>query len=226
MDFIPLAEETGLIVTLGAWVLEEACRQVAAWRATVAPSLELSVNVATRQLSDPGLPAIVKDVLERSGTRAVSSLPRDHRVRAACSSRRRAAASLRALREIGVKVAVDDFGAGYSSLLYLKHFPVQILKLDRFFVSGISHNDGDAAIAGSVVRLAHSLGLSAVAEGVETAEQRAMLEELGCEQAQGFLWSPARGARGDLELLDSSLLLRGALPRCGADPLLAPPEEL
>ena len=205
MEFIPLAEETGLVVALGAWVLEEACRQAASWRATVSPGLELSVNVASRQLSDPALPAIVKDVLERTGM-APSALCLEITESALLLEPVASDAALRALSEIGVKVAVDDFGTGYSSLLHLKRFPVQILKLDRVFVAGISHSNADAAVAASVLRLAQSLGLQAVAEGVETVEQRTILEDLGCEQAQGFLWSPAQTAEAVSALLESGLV--------------------
>lgn len=216
MDFIPLAEETGLIITLGAWVLDNACRQVAAWRETLAPSLELSVNLGTRQLADPCLTATVKDALALSAIDA-SALCLEITDAGLLLESEAAVSSLEALRELGVRVAVDDFGTGSSSLLCLKRFPVQILKLDGSFVSGICHNHDDAAIAGSVVRLAHSLRLSTVAEGVETVEQRAVLEDLGCEQAQGFLWSPAREPEAITKLLESP----GRLP-----PSLAPEEGL
>ena len=203
IDFIPLAEETGLVVELGRWVLEEASRQVVAWRSTVAPSLELSVNVATRQLADPGLPAMVRDILARTAL-PPSALCLEVTESGLLLEPEAAAVSLRALRSSGVKVAVDDFGAGYSSLVQLKRFPVQILKLDRLFVAGISQDKDAVAIAASVVRLAHAMGLSAVAEGVETAEQRAILEELGCEQAQGFLWSAAEAPEVVAQLLAPS----------------------
>ena len=206
IDFIPLAEETGLVVRLGKWVLEEACRQVVEWRSNVSPSLELSVNVATRQLADSGLPAMVQDILARTAL-PPSALCLEVTESGLLSEPETAVISLQALRSSGVKVAVDDFGAGYSSLVHLKRFPVQILKLDRLFVAGISRDKDNVAIAASVVRLAHAMGLTAVAEGVETTEQRAILEELGCEHAQGFLWSPAEAPEVMAQLLASPDLL-------------------
>jgi EAL domain-containing protein (putative c-di-GMP-specific phosphodiesterase class I) len=115
-----------------------------------------------------------------------------------------AAATLDALHELGVVLAVDDFGTGYSSLLYLRRFPVSILKLDRFFVSGLATNGVDGAIVGSMIDLAHSLGMTAVAEGVETAAQLAALQALGCDQAQGYLWSAPVPARTAARLLEGA----------------------
>jgi diguanylate cyclase (GGDEF)-like protein len=190
-DFIPLAEETGLIVPLGRFVLEEACRQLARWR-RADPALEglaMAVNLSARQLADPGLCEWVRAVLERNALDP-SSLCLEITESVLVDDAGTAAESLLALNELGVRLAVDDFGTGYSSLLSLRRFPVQELKLDRSFVSGLGRNDRDTAIVGSVIQLAHALGLLAVAEGVETEEQLASLRSLGCDRAQGYLWSP------------------------------------
>jgi diguanylate cyclase (GGDEF)-like protein/PAS domain S-box-containing protein len=190
-EFIPLAEETGLIVPLGRFVLEEACGQLAAWRRTEPglAGLGVTVNLSGRQLADPGLPAWIGEVLERNDLDA-SALCLEITESILVDDAGTAAESLLALRELGVRLAVDDFGTGYSSLLSLRRFPVQVLKLDRSFVSGLGRNERDTAIVGSVIDLAHGLGLIAVAEGVETCAQLEALRSFGCDQAQGYLWSP------------------------------------
>lgn len=191
LEFIPLAEETGLIVGLGEFVLDEAARQLARWRRHVSPDLTMSVNVSARQLDDRGLPSLVTRLLERHALEASSlcleltetTLLRDSGSVVIC---------LEELRRLGVRLAVDDFGTGYSSLVYLRRFPVQLVKLDRTFVSGVASNREDAAIVSAVINLAHALGMEAVAEGVETKEQQVALAKLGCELGQGYLWSPPR----------------------------------
>ena len=185
-QFIPLAEETGLVVPLGRWVLEQACLQAAQWQAGGAP-VSISVNLSPRQLAEPSLPATVGTVLERTGVDpdlvwleiTESTLMRDAES---------AVSMLHALRELGVHLAVDDFGTGYSSMTYLKRFPVESLKVDRSFVDGLGRETEATAICTAVVSLAHALGMGAVAEGVETQEQLAALRTLGCELAQGFLF--------------------------------------
>jgi diguanylate cyclase (GGDEF)-like protein/PAS domain S-box-containing protein len=187
-DFVPLAEETGLVIPMGAWVLRHAARAVARWRTTIAPGLRLAVNISARQLEDPGLAGTVAAILAEEGLDPPSlcleitetALMRD----AEASSR-----SLESLRAIGIRMAVDDFGTGYSSLFYLRRFPLQVLKLDRFVVAGLGRDPEDTAIIGSVIRLAHALGLEAVAEGVETPHQGAALAALGCDLAQGLYWA-------------------------------------
>jgi len=188
--FIPLAEETGLIVPLGAWVMEEACRQAHAW--TLAhperSPLEVGVNLSALQLIRPSFVAEVAAVLERTGLPAYqlcleiteTVIMRD--VEATITT-------LRQLKELGVQVAIDDFGTGYSSLSYLKQFPVDVVKVDRLFLAGLGENPVDSEIVAAVVRLATACGITAVAEGVETEDQRAQLEELGCPVIQGFLIS-------------------------------------
>ncbi len=186
-DFIPLAEETGLIVGLGTWVLREACRQAAVWRGT-APGLTVAVNLSTRQLLEPGLAGLVAGILTGAGL-PPGALCLELTESALIEDEVRTLECLDELRALGVQIALDDFGTGYSSLLYLRQFPVQILKLDRSFVGGLAENAQDAAIVGSTIELAHALGLQAVAEGVETAQQLEALRRLDCDLMQGYLFS-------------------------------------
>ena len=189
-EFISLAEETGLIVPLGAEVLAVACRQITAWqRAGVSgPDLSLSVNLAARQLLAPDVCAVVEAALAESGlepARLCLEITESALLEDGESSTR----ALSRLKALGVHIAVDDFGTGFSSLTYLKRFPVDVLKIDRSFVDGLCHDPEDRAIVASVIDLAHAFGLTTTAEGVETAEQLAQLRALGCAQGQGFLWS-------------------------------------
>jgi diguanylate cyclase (GGDEF)-like protein/PAS domain S-box-containing protein len=185
-EFVGLAEETGLVVPIGSWVLEQACQQAAKWHAA-GSNLSISVNLSPRQLAEPSLPDDVARVLRTTGLDGdslwleitESTLMRDAET---------AVTTLTALRALGANLAVDDFGTGYSSMSYLKRFPVQALKVDRTFVDGLGREPEDSAICTAVVTLAHALGLRAVAEGVETPEQLAELRTLGCELAQGFLF--------------------------------------
>jgi predicted signal transduction protein with EAL and GGDEF domain len=180
--FIPLAEETGLIVRLGRWVLHEACRQLQAWPE---PELRLSVNVSAQQLVDPGLLTDVAGALESSGldprrlVLEVTETVLAHNTELAVDR-------LAALRARGIQIAVDDFGTGYSSLRYLQQFPLDILKIDRSFVADVDHGARGSTFAKVIVDLAAALGLRTVAEGIEREEQRRVLTELGCEIGQGF----------------------------------------
>jgi len=182
--FIPLAEESGLIIDIGRHVLLTSCVQVQAWQAT-SPDLSVSVNLSPRQLSDPHLVGDVAEVLRVSGL-APGHLTLEITEGAMMRDTDATIARLEELKDLGVKLAVDDFGTGYSSLSYLQRFPIDILKIDRSFVIGL---DGDAeasALARAIVRLAQTLQLSAVAEGVETETQLDRLRALGCQFAQGF----------------------------------------
>jgi EAL domain-containing protein (putative c-di-GMP-specific phosphodiesterase class I) len=198
-DFIPLAEETGLVVPLGSWVLAHATAQVARWQETINPALSLSVNLSGRQLVDPEFPTVVRRILEKSGLPARSlclELTETALIEDPVSAER----CLKELRNLGVRIGVDDFGTGYSSLIYVRRFPVQVLKLDRLFVAGLGESAEDETIAGSVIHLAHELGLEAIAEGVETLDQLHALDSLGCDLAQGFYWSKPRPAN-EIELV-------------------------
>jgi diguanylate cyclase (GGDEF)-like protein/PAS domain S-box-containing protein len=192
-DFIPIAEETGLIVTVGRWVLRQALQDLAEWRRKGAVDLELSVNLSGRQLLDHGLVDEISSLLDESGV-PPSALCLEITESALLDESDRATEAIETLHRMGVTFAVDDFGTGYSSLLYLRRFPIKVVKLDRSFVAGLGHTDSDRAIVRATIELAHSLGMRACAEGVEEAGQLEELCALGCDLAQGHLWSEATPA--------------------------------
>jgi len=189
-EFISIAEETGLIVPIGQWVLEEACRKARAWQLSYgrASSPMMSVNLSARQFQRPELAGNIREVLLETGLD-----PRCLTVEITESALMRDAettfTTLRVLKDLGVQVAIDDFGTGYSSLSYLKRFPVDILKIDRSFVDGLGQDPQDTAIVQSIVALAKTLSLRITAEGIETPSQRAHLQELGCDLGQGYLFA-------------------------------------
>ena len=183
--FVPLAEETGLIVPLGRWVLAEACRQGRAWQDRFPTPPTVSVNLSPRQFQQPGLVEEVAAALRSTGL-APDRLQLEITEGAVMADADGAVATLRQLRGLGVRLAIDDFGTGYSSLGYLQRFPIDLLKVDRRFVAGLGRDAGDTAIVEAVVGLAHALRLRVVAEGVETVEQAGRLRELGCELGQGY----------------------------------------
>jgi EAL domain-containing protein (putative c-di-GMP-specific phosphodiesterase class I) len=200
--FIPVAEESGLIVRLGARVLALACAQAARWRSEV-PALadmSVSVNLSARQLTDPHLLITVRDVLARTGLPA-SALWLEITESMLMADAEGSIVVLAGLRNIGVHLSIDDFGTGYSSLSYLRRFPVEALKIDRSFVLAMAENADDAAIVRSVTSLAHELGLEVVAEGIETADQLAALTALGVDKAQGYLFSAPAAASDVLAAL-------------------------
>jgi diguanylate cyclase (GGDEF)-like protein len=185
-DFIPVAEQTGLIVPIGAWVLEEACREAAQWRGSPGGAdVRVAVNVSTRQLTQAGFPDQVADVLARSGLPA-SALTVEITESALIDDVGFARKSIVGLRALGVSVSVDDFGTGYSSLSYLQQYPIDELKIDRSFVSRLDTDADGEAIVRSVIDLAHSLGMHVIGEGVETIDQMLALRRMGCDIAQGY----------------------------------------
>jgi len=190
VDFIAVAEETGAIVELGAWVLRTACLQLAAWRRDHAgrSRLSVSVNVSVNQLLTPGFALVVARTLDDARLEA-SALHVEITETAVVHEPLRVAQELAELRALGVLISIDDFGTGYSSLTYLKTFPLDSLKIDKSFVSDRGDSIGDPEIVRSLIVLAQSLGLAVVAEGVETPEQEAQLRELGCTKAQGYLFA-------------------------------------
>jgi diguanylate cyclase (GGDEF)-like protein/PAS domain S-box-containing protein len=208
-DFVGAAEESGAIVDIGRQVLEESCARLADWASHTDRDLTVSVNLSARQLNDPGLVEFVRATLERYGIEP-SRLVLEMTESTLVDDAERASDVFRALRDLGVSVAIDDFGTGYSSLLYLKRFPADVLKIDRSFVDGLGADAGDSAIVAAVIRLAHRLDLTVIAEGVETAEQVAHLKRLGCEQAQGYLWSRPMAAD------DLAAMLQRELPEIPA----------
>jgi diguanylate cyclase (GGDEF)-like protein/PAS domain S-box-containing protein len=189
--FIALAEETGLILELGPWVLGEACRQAGEWARQFPGRLSLlRVNLSARQITQPDLVEVVVGALDESGLDP-SALCLEITETALMADVATSVDVLSKLRDLGIVVAVDDFGTGYSSLSYLKRFPVDVLKIDRSFVEALGADDDATAITHAILSLGQALGLCVVAEGVETRRQLAVLRELGCERAQGFLFSPA-----------------------------------
>ncbi len=189
-DFIPLAEETGLILPIGRWVISEACRQAAAWQREL-PGDErftVAVNLSARQLMDSGLLEHLRLTLDQTGIDP-GSLLLEITESAVMHTPDQAGQTLHALRALGVRLGIDDFGTGYSSLLYLRSFPVDLLKIDRVFVDGMCNGADDAAIVKGTIQLAHAMDLRVVAEGVETKDQLAQLHALGCDTGQGYFWS-------------------------------------
>jgi diguanylate cyclase (GGDEF)-like protein/PAS domain S-box-containing protein len=189
-DFIATAEETGLVLPLGEWALEEACRQLARWRAQPAgrADLHMSVNLSPRQFSQEGLVAKIERVL-REGSLPPASLILEITEGSIVEDSERAHAIVSALKALGVRLYIDDFGTGYSSLNSLHRFPIDGIKVDRAFVAGMAGGGDDLEIVRTVVLLAQSLGMAAIAEGVETPEQLAQLRALKCGYAQGYLFS-------------------------------------
>ena len=189
LSFIPLAEETGLIVPIGHWVLQTACRQARAWqRAMPGRELVISVNLSARQFTEPDLVAQVTDILEETGLpphllelELTETVLMDH---SEAGTR-----ALRALRGLGVKLVLDDFGTGYSSLAYLRHLPLDTIKIDRSFVNGLDAEDANLPIVQAVIALAHGLGIGVVAEGIETEAQLTRLRSLVCDRGQGFYYA-------------------------------------
>jgi diguanylate cyclase (GGDEF)-like protein len=225
-DFIPLAEDTGQIVPLGAWVLEEACRQVATWRAEEPQLAHLlvAVNLSPRQLTDPGLSGLVARVLRDTGLPA-DALWLEITEHVFLEEDEATLANMQALHRAGVRFVMDDFGTGYSSLTYLKRFPVSSIKIDRSFVDGVGRDHGDEAIVTAIIRLGEAMGLAVVAEGVERAQQVTDLHRLGCDMVQGYFFgrpAPADEARrAMLEMVPAEPPRAGdreERPRAGAQP--------
>jgi diguanylate cyclase (GGDEF)-like protein/PAS domain S-box-containing protein len=184
-DFIPLAEETGLIVPIGAWVLAEACGQLAEWQ-RVDPSMSVAVNLSVRQLLAPDVVDLVAGVLQRTAVRP-SDLCLELTESVFMGDADYFTKTLDSLKTLGVRLSLDDFGTGYSSLSYLKRFPFDAVKVDRSFIDGLGTDPHDSALVAAVVALAQALDLEVIAEGVETEDQLANLKKLDCRRAQGFL---------------------------------------
>ena len=197
--FIPLAEESGLILAIGEWVLREACLQLKAWRQQGLLDISLGVNVSVLQLLRGDLAGFLRELLDATGLPA-DRIELEVTESMVMQNAQQATAVLNDLRQIGVSLAIDDFGTGYSSLAYLKQLPVDILKVDRAFVKGLPHNRDDLAITRAVIAMAHGLSMKVVAEGVEEKHQFDSLREEGCDEFQGFYCRPAMQSH-DLEAL-------------------------
>ena len=188
VDFIPIAEDSGMIVSIGAWVLEESCRQTRAWHERGFTDLRVAVNVSIRQLREADFIDTVRSALEKSGL-PPESLIVELTENMLMDDAERNVLNLRELKALGVRLSIDDFGTGYSSLAYLQRFPLDQLKIDRSFVAEIKGVDSHAPIVRAIVSLAHDLGLSVVAEGIETHHQLAHVRAYGCEEYQGYFCS-------------------------------------
>ncbi len=186
--FIPLAEETGLIVPIGKWVLETACAQNMAWQRQGLPAIRIAVNLSPRQFADPNLLHDIRTALEKSGMPA-QLLELEITESMVMLNVERTVRVLEAIRSLGITLAIDDFGTGYSSMSLVKKFPIDALKIDRSFVREIMNDSEDKAIADAIIALGRALNLTVVAEGVETAEQEAFLRAHNCDEIQGYLIS-------------------------------------
>jgi diguanylate cyclase (GGDEF)-like protein/PAS domain S-box-containing protein len=217
--FIPLAEETGLIVPIGKWVLNESVRQLQAWRRAGLRCVPVAVNVSAVQFAQPDFENVLAEVLQAHALEP-RWLELEITESVLMQNMHDARQRLEQLKNIGVSIAIDDFGTGYSSLVYLQRLPIDVLKVDRAFVSVIGAGQpstkgrDDATIVRSIAALAHSLGISLVAEGVETEYQRALLLDIGCPVMQGYLYSKARSPEEVAELLQT-----GIIPRIASAPL-------
>jgi diguanylate cyclase (GGDEF)-like protein len=187
-DFVPVAEESGLMVALGEWVLRSACHQVKAWLDEGLPPLQLSVNLSGHQLREADFAAVVSEVLRETGL-PPALLQIELTESGVIAQDAATVSQLRKLKDLGVSIAIDDFGTGYSALGYLRRFPVDVIKIDRSFVGGISDSPADADFVSAVIAMARRLKLIVVAEGVETVEQLCFLKENACDLAQGFYFS-------------------------------------
>jgi EAL domain-containing protein (putative c-di-GMP-specific phosphodiesterase class I) len=209
-QFIPLAEQTGLIVPLTHWILEEAARQCKAWQQVTSIQLAVSVNLSARTLHDTQLPDTVATVLSAHDLHP-SRLTVEITETGLMTDPARSLEVVSRLSQLGVNIAIDDFGTGYSSLAYLKNLPVDVLKIDRSFVRGLGkeENHKDIAIVRSIIAMAHLLRLQVVAEGIETPEELALLHGLGCDLAQGYYVSRPLTATVFVEWVQTTLWKRG-----------------
>jgi diguanylate cyclase (GGDEF)-like protein len=205
--FVPLLEQTGLIVPVGEWVLRSACRQIQAWRNEGIKPVPVAINLSARQFRRQDLCETVKRVLAEFEIEP-RLLEIEITESAAMDNAEDMVSTLRDLKALGVRVAIDDFGTGYSSLSYLKRFPVDSIKIDRSFIGQVADNPDDAAIARAIITMAHSLQLKVIAEGVETAAQLAFLVSNGCDEVQGYYFSHPLPGAACTAMLKSQLRLR------------------
>jgi diguanylate cyclase (GGDEF)-like protein len=216
-QFIPLAERTGFVVPLGRWAMREACRQAGEWEASGHPPLSVAVNVSVVQLQRPDLVAEVTAALDDSGLDP-QLLTIEVTESTLLTDPGASAVALGVLKELGVRIAIDDFGTGYSSISYLRQLPIDVLKLDREYVIKIDQGPEDAALPKAVIKLAHTLGLDIVAEGIDRPEQALELAKLGCHYGQGFLFSRPLPWSEMEDRLDSMTLLDQGLREIAARP--------
>lgn len=204
LEFLPLAEEIGLIVAIGDWVMREACRQNQAWQQAGLAKVVVAVNIAHAQFMRPTLPAEVKQVLQDTGL-APQFLELELTESILAANAEEAVTRLKELKMAGIKLSIDDFGTGYSSLFYLKNFPLDSVKVDRCFIKDIETDHHDAEITTAIIAMSHSLKLAVVAEGVETAAQLDFLRQKDCDTIQGYFYSPAVPAEQARAMLEQPL---------------------
>lgn len=203
VEFIPVAEETGLISPIGEWVLREACHQTRAWQVQGLPEIRVAVNLSVRQFAKQNLEKLVSQVLLDTGL-PVHCLELEITENMLMDDVEGSVETLHRLKDLGVQLAIDDFGTGYSSLSYLKRFPIDKLKVDRSFITHVTTDPGDASVTQAIIAVAHNLGLSVTAEGVEEKSQLEFLRELQCEEIQGYLFSRPLKADDLAQLLNSN----------------------
>ena len=188
-EFIPIAEKTGLIISLGYWILDTACRQIREWQDAGYEQLSVAVNLSAIQFRQTNLLEEILNTLEATGIGA-HQLELEITESTIMDDIDTAASTMRALHCSGIRISIDDFGTGYSSLSHLKRFPIKTVKIDRSFIRDITTDSDDAAIVGAIISMAHNMGLKVIAEGVETQQQLDFLHSLQCDEVQGFLFSP------------------------------------
>ena len=208
-EFIPLAEESGLIVGIGNWVLEEACRQISVWTAETGQRVSVAVNISPRQFAAPGFLAHLEDLLATTHVDP-ACLELEITESVMVEDAETAIALLHRLRALGLKLAIDDFGTGYSSLAYLSRFPIHKLKIDQSFVRNMHAVSQQSAIVQATISLGHALGMTVIAEGVESEAQRTMLSAWRCDEIQGYYYSRPLPAASALNFLEGSLQLQAA----------------
>ncbi|HSW62595.1 MAG TPA: EAL domain-containing protein [Dissulfurispiraceae bacterium] len=211
--FIPIAERMGVILDIGKWVVQTACRQMSEWIRSGFPPITVSVNVSMKQFRDPDLLHIIRDSLDEACL-APECLCLEITENIIMDNPQSVIETMSAISALGVELAIDDFGTGYSSLNYLKKLPVQKLKIDRSFIKNITNDEADAAIVKSVIALAHNFRLKVNAEGVETLEHMDFLRQLGCDELQGYFLSPPLSAEDFAILWTNTLLLHGVHSGC------------
>ncbi|GAB1543107.1 hypothetical protein NUACC21_57810 [Scytonema sp. NUACC21] len=218
VEFISVAEETGLIIPLGKWIFQEACRQLSVWQTQFpgSPPLMMSINLSGQQLTQPGLVEYIEQVLKQTGLDG-RSIKLEITESVAMKDVEAAISIMLRLRSLNLRLSIDDFGTGYSSLSYLHRFPVNTLKIDRSFVSRMEDTDEDAAIVQTVILLGHSLGMDVIAEGVETAEQKAKLQALNCEYGQGYFFSKPVDNKTATGLLENQFSIEDSFSDCSRD---------
>ena len=211
-EFVPVLEKTGLIVPVGEWVLRRVCVDLKAWMTAGLPPLPVAVNLSTRQFRQPRLDARICSLLKAEGVDPAlieleiteNQLMQEHE---------QAIRIMQALRDAGIRIAIDDFGTGYSSLAYLMHFPISALKIDRAFIKDLSGDASAAAIVRTIIEMAHALGFTVIAEGVESAPQAEFLRRHGCEQAQGYYFARPMPVAEFTALIAAGLVTSGGADR-------------